>query len=38
VSRIISALKRDRVVRLESLDVIQILDRGRLEQRSEAAA
>jgi CRP/FNR family transcriptional regulator len=38
VSRVISALKRDRIVRLESLDVIQVLDRGRLEQFSEAAA
>ncbi len=38
VSRVISALKRDRVIRLESMDVIQILDRGRLEQLSEAAA
>ena len=38
VSRVISALKRDRVIRLESLDIIQILDRGRLEQLSEAAA
>lgn len=38
VSRVISALRRDRVIRLESLDVIQILDRGRVEQLSEAAA
>ena len=38
VSRVISALKRDRVIRLQSLDVIQILDRGALEQLAEAAA
>ena len=38
VSRVISALKRDRVIRLESLDVIQIRARDRLEQLSEAAA
>lgn len=37
VSRVISALKRDRLIRLECLDVVQILDRGRLEQLSEAA-
>lgn len=37
VSRVISALKRDRVIRLECLDVVQILDRDRLEQLSEAA-
>jgi CRP/FNR family transcriptional regulator len=38
VSRVISALKRDRIIRLEALDVIQILERDRLEQLSEAAA
>lgn len=38
VSRVISALKRDRIIRLETLDVIQILDRGRLEQIAEACA
>ena len=38
VSRVISALKRDRVIRLQTLDVIQILDRTRLEQLSEAGA
>jgi CRP/FNR family transcriptional regulator, anaerobic regulatory protein len=38
VSRVISALKRDRLIRLVSLDVVQILDRSRLEQLSEAAA
>ena len=38
VSRVISALKRDRVIRLETLDVIQILDRDRLEQLAEASA
>lgn len=38
VSRVISALKRDRVIRLEALDIVQILDRGRLEQLAEAGA
>jgi CRP/FNR family transcriptional regulator len=38
VSRVISALKRDRIIRLETLDVIQILDRDRLEQFAEACA
>jgi CRP/FNR family transcriptional regulator len=38
VSRVISALKRDRVIRLETLDVIQVLDRDRLEQFAEACA
>lgn len=38
VSRVISALKRDRIIRLEALDVIQILARDHLEQLSEAAA
>jgi CRP/FNR family transcriptional regulator len=38
VSRAISTLKRERIIRLESLDVIEILDRGRLEQLSETAA
>jgi CRP/FNR family transcriptional regulator len=38
VSRVISALKRDRIIRLETLDVIQVLDRDRLEQLAEAVA
>lgn len=38
VSRVISALRRDRIIRLETLDVIQILDRGRLEQLAETCA
>lgn len=38
VSRVISALKRERIIRLESLNVIEILDRDRLKQASEAAA
>lgn len=38
VSRVISALKRDRVIRLEELNSIQILDRDRLEQLAEAGA
>jgi len=38
VSRIISALKRDRIIRLETLDVIQILDRDGLEQLAESYA
>ena len=38
VSRAISALKRDRIIRPESLGAVEILDRDRLEQLSEAAA
>jgi CRP/FNR family transcriptional regulator, anaerobic regulatory protein len=38
VSRVISALKADRVIRLESLDAVRIVDRGRLEQLAEAGA
>ena len=38
VSRVISSLKRDRIIRIESLEMIRILDRGGLEQLSEAAA
>lgn len=38
VSRVMSALKRDRIIRLESLDLIQILDRDRLEHLAEACA
>lgn len=38
VSRVISALKRDRVIRLEALDSVQILDRQKLEQLAEAGA
>ena len=38
VSRVISALKRDRVIRLDALNAIQILDSGRLEQFAESVA
>lgn len=38
VSRVISALKCERIIRLETLDVVQILDRARLEQLAEASA
>ena len=38
VSRVISALKRDHIIRLEELNSIQILDRERLGQLAEAAA
>ena len=38
VSRVISALKRDRVIRLDALDTIQLLDSERLEQFAEAIA
>ena len=38
VSRVMSALKRDRIIRLETLEIIQILDRARLEQLAEACA
>ena len=36
VSRVLSALKRDRVIRLAALDRVEILDRAALEQRAEA--
>jgi CRP/FNR family transcriptional regulator, anaerobic regulatory protein len=36
VSRVISALKRDRVIRLQALDRIEILDRAALEQCAES--
>jgi CRP/FNR family transcriptional regulator len=36
VSRVISALKRDRVIRLLALDRVEIVDRAALEQRAEA--
>jgi CRP/FNR family transcriptional regulator len=36
VSRVLSALKRDRIVRLAALDRVEILDRAALEQRAEA--
>lgn len=38
VSRVISALKRDHIVRLEELNSIEIVDRDRLEQLAEANA
>ena len=38
VSREISALRRDRVIRLQALDRVEILDRPALEQRAELAA
>lgn len=38
VSRVISTLKRDRVIRLEEFNSIQILDRDRLVQFAEAGA
>jgi CRP/FNR family transcriptional regulator len=38
VSREISALKHDRVIRLESLHRVQIVNRNLLEQRAEACA
>jgi len=38
VSRVISALKRDRVIRLQSLNVVEILDSGGLEQLAEPGA
>lgn len=36
VSRVLSALKRDRIVRLAALDRVEILNRAALEQRAEA--
>jgi CRP/FNR family transcriptional regulator len=38
VSRVISAMKRDRVIRLQALDVVEIVDRDALEQLAEAGA
>lgn len=38
VSRVISALKRDQVIRLAALDSVRILDLDRLEQLAEAGA
>lgn len=38
VSRVISALKHDRVIRLETLDLIQILESRKLQQLSEGSA
>lgn len=38
VSRVMSALRRDRIIRLEQLDVVEILDLERLEQLAEPGA
>jgi CRP/FNR family transcriptional regulator, anaerobic regulatory protein len=38
VSRVISALKRDRVIRLQSLNIVEIVHRDALEQLAEASA
>lgn len=38
VSRVISALKRDRIIRLQTLDTVEIVDRERLERVAEACA
>ena len=38
VSRVISALKRDRVIRLRSLNIVEIVHRDALEQLAEASA
>lgn len=38
VSREISGLKRNRIIRLEALDLVQILDRQKLELLADAAA
>ena len=38
VSRVISVLKRDHIIRLQELNCVQILDREKLEQIAEAAA
>lgn len=38
VSRVISALRRDRIVRLERLEVVQVLDHQRLKQLAEPGA
>jgi CRP/FNR family transcriptional regulator len=38
VSRVLSALKRERVIRLDALDEIRILDRAMLQELAESAA
>ena len=38
VSRVISAMKRDRAIRLQALDRVEILDRDALERLAEAGA
>jgi CRP-like cAMP-binding protein len=38
VSRVLSLLRRDRLIRLEALDRIEILDRDALEQAADCAA
>jgi CRP/FNR family transcriptional regulator, anaerobic regulatory protein len=38
VSRVISALKRDRLIRLQAMDLVEILDRQALEQCAESVA
>jgi CRP/FNR family transcriptional regulator len=38
VSRVLSLLRRDRLIRLEALDKIEILDRDALEQAADCAA
>jgi CRP/FNR family transcriptional regulator len=38
VSRVMSALRSERVIRLQALDVVEILDREALEQRAEPLA
>lgn len=38
VSRVLSALRRARAIRLVAIDELQILDRGALEERAEARA
>jgi CRP-like cAMP-binding protein len=38
VSRVLSGLRRDRLIRLEALDKIEILDRDALDQAADCAA
>lgn len=38
VSRVLSAFRRDRVIRLRAIDEVEIIDRGELERLAEGAA
>jgi hypothetical protein len=38
ISRVLSAFRRDRVIRLRAIDEIEIVDRDTLEQRAECCA
>jgi hypothetical protein len=38
VSRVLSAFRRDRVIRLRAIEEVEIIDRGELERLAEGAA